>query len=477
MSEGKGSMMIQRIAYACGTFGHDIFYAMLGSYFMIFVTSNLFNSPDTEGKANDAYMIGIVTTIILVLRVGELLIDPFIGNTIDKTKTRWGKFKPWVLVGGAVGAICLALLFTDFGGMAGSNPTGYLIAFAVVYLIMDVFYSAKDVAIWSMIPALSFDSREREITATYARIGSVFGGQLVTIMVMPIVLFFSINQNSGIGDSRGWLAFACIGGAISVLGAIILALGTKEQDSELRENKEETKFSDVFKILAKNDQLMWIALTYLIFGLAQNLLNNAALYIFAYVLGDTSQFSFLGVINVIIGLMAVALFPTLTKKFSRRKLFFGSISIMAIAVVFYALAGKSVMMTLFAAGLFALPQPLIFLCVLMHISDTIEYSQLKIGHRDEALVLCVRPLIDKLGGAVTSAVVGFTAVWAGMISGATADTITPEGLMHFKMIMFGAPIIFIIISGLIYRSKFTLTEEEHARIVKELESKWSEMNK
>lgn len=144
MSKLKNSMLIQRIAYACGTFGHDIFYAMIATYFMIFVTSNLFNSNED----NDAYMIGIVTTIILVLRVGELLIDPFIANTIDKTKTRWGKFKPWVIVGGLISSICIVLLFTDFGGMSITNPTGYLIAFAIFYMVMDVFYSAKDVAIW-----------------------------------------------------------------------------------------------------------------------------------------------------------------------------------------------------------------------------------------------------------------------------------------------------------------------------------------
>ncbi len=471
------SKFVQRVAYACGTFGHDIFYAMLGSYFMIFVTSNLFNSPDAEGKLQDAYMIGVVTTIILVLRVGELLIDPFIGNMIDKTKTRWGKFKPWVLIGGVVGAVCLAILFTDFGGTAMTSPMTYLIGFAVVYLIMDVFYSAKDVAIWSMIPALSFDSREREITATYARIGSVFGGQLVTVMVMPLVLFFSINQNGGAGDPRGWFAFACIGGAISVIGAIILGIGTKEQQSELRENKEETSFSDVFKVLAQNDQLMWIAFTYLIYGLGANIVNNFNLYYFIYILGDSTQFSFLGIINVIIGLAAVALFPTLTQKFSRRGLFFASIAIMIIGLVCYAMAGKSVMMTLFAAGLFALPQPLIFLVVLMTITDTVEYGQLKLGHRDEALVLCVRPLIDKLAGAITSAMVGYTAVWVGMTSGATADSISPEGIFNFKLIMFAAPIVLIVIAGFFYRAKVKLTEEEHERIVKELEKKWKDMNK
>ncbi|MBR3748234.1 MAG: MFS transporter, partial [Selenomonadaceae bacterium] len=128
-------------------------------------------------------------------------------------------------------------------------------------------------------------------------------------------------------------------------------------------------------------------------------------------------------------------------------------------------------------GLFALPQPLIFLVVLMTITDTVEYGQLKLGHRDEALILCVRPLIDKFAGAVTSAMVGYTAVWVGMVSGATADSVSPEGVFHFKLIMFAAPVVLIIIAGLFYRAKIKLTEEEHARIVKELKSKWTEMNK
>ncbi|ERL25142.1 glycoside-pentoside-hexuronide (GPH):cation symporter [Mitsuokella sp. oral taxon 131] len=467
------SQFWSRIAYACGTFGHDFFYAMIGTYFMIFVTSNLFHSED---PTHDAYMIGIVTTIILVLRIGELFIDPFIGNTIDKTKTRWGKFKPWVIAGAFVAAITLAVLFTDMGGLTMSNPMAYLVAFAIIYLIMDVFYSAKDVAIWSMIPALSFDSHEREITATFARIGSVFGGQLVTILVMPIVLYFSANQNGGAGDPTGWFAFAAIGGGIATLGAIILGIGTKEQDSALRENKQETTFSEVFSILIKNDQLLWVACAYLVFGLGQNLINNLNLYYFIYVLGDASKFSFLGVINVIIGLLAVALFPTLTQKFSRRKLFFASISIMLVAVILYALAGTNVAMTLFAAGLFALPQPLIFLVVLMTITDTVEYGQLKLGHRDEALCLCVRPLVDKLAGAITSGIIGIVAIWVGMTAGATADTITPENLTHFKYVMFIAPFVFIVLGAILYRAKVTLTEREHARIVLELEEKWEEMN-
>ena len=150
---------------------------------------------------------------------------------------------------------------------------------------------------------------------------------------------------------------------------------------------------------------------------------------------------------------------------------------MLVGIVLYAMAGTSVLMTLFAAGLFALPQPLIFLVVLMTITDTVEYGQLKLGHRDEALVLCVRPLVDKLAGAIASGLIGLTAIWVGMTSGATAATITPENLFNFKLVMFALPFVFILLGTILYRAKVTLTEAEHARIVEELEEKWDEMNK
>lgn len=473
MSNGKNRIW-QRIAYACGTFGHDVFYAMIGTYFMIFVTSNLFNS---DNQTNDAYMIGIVTTIILVLRIAELFVDPFIGNIIDKTKTRWGRFKPWVLGGAVVAAVTLAMLFTDFGGLTVSNPTLYLIIFAIVYFIMDIFYSAKDVAIWSMIPALSFDSHEREVTATIARIGSVFGAQMVTVIVMPVVLYFSVNQNGGAGDPTGWFAFACIGGGIATLGAIILGLGTHEQENALRENKEETSAKDVMKVLTRNDQLLWMAIAYLVYGIGINIVNNFNLYYFIYVIGDATKFSILGVINTVIGLLAVAAFPILTTKFSRRKLFFSSIAVMTAALVLYAMSGTNVTLALIAAGLFTLPQALIFLVVLMTITDSVEYGQLKLGHRDEAVCLCVRPLVDKFAGAVSSGIIGLAAIWVGMTGGASASGLTADNMMRLQIVMFAAPIVLMVVGALIYRAKVTLTEQEHARIVEELEEKWESMNK
>lgn len=471
MKDNNVNKMRQHLCYAAGTFGHDVFYAILATYFMIFVTSNLFHSEDPQ---HDAYMIGIITTVIMVLRIVEVVIDPVIGNLIDKTKTRWGKFKPWIVAGSIISVVAMAACYTDLGGLT-ANPVIYTIIFAALYLIMDIFFSAKDVAIWSMIPALTFDSHERDITASFARIGSVFGGQLVGIMVMPIVLYFSLNPNGGAGDPQGWFAFAVIGGSITILGAIILALGTKEQHSALRENKEDTPLSKVFSVLLKNDQLLWIACTWLILGLGQNIVYSLNLYYFVYVIGAPMQFSYLGVINLVIGLAGVSLFPALAKKFSRRRLFFAGVAIEIIALLLYAIAGKSVILSLIAAGLFNLPGAFLFLVVLMTITDSVEYGQLKSGHRDEALVLCVRPLVDKISGAIASGAIGFVAVWVGMTSGASAESLTPDNIKNLHYIMFGLPIVLLLLGSLVYKNKVTLDEKKHEAIVAELEKKWNKI--
>lgn len=470
VKQSKSRKITSRLAYSFGAFGHDAFYATLSTYFIMFVTSHLF---DKSSGAQGTKMIAYITMIIAALRFVELAIDPLIGNAIDNTNSRWGHFKPWIVTGGTIGSVVLALLFTSLGGLNTSNPILYLIVFAILYITMDIFYSFKDVGFWSMIPAISFDSAEREKTATYARVGSNIGQNIVGVVVMPIVLMFSTKANSGQGDNRGWMAFGIIIAAVALISALAVAMGTKENDSELRKNTEKTTFKQVFKVLARNDQLMWLSLTYGIYTAGMAITNSLELYYFTYILGDASKFTLLGSLNAIIGVFAVLAFPPLAKKFSRRKVFFLAISVMIIALIMFALAGQSLPMILTSAVLFYIPQPLIFLVVLMVLSDSVEYGQLKFGHRDESLTLSVRPLLDKLGGAISNGVVGLTAVWAGMTAGATAGDVTSHGQAIFKLMMFGVPVAMILIGAFIFFKKVKLDEKMHAEIVDELEKTWS----
>lgn len=104
----------------------------------------------------------------------------------------------------------------------------------------------------------------------------------------------------------------------------------------------------------------------------------------------------------------------------------------------------------------------------MTITDSVEYGQLKIGVRNEAVILAIRPLLDKFSGALSNGLVGFIAVTAGMTGAATASSITEHGIRMFNLLAFLAPAMLMMVSICIYYFKVTLTEERHEKIVKEL---------
>lgn len=469
MEKSKGQMK-SRLSYAAGAFGNDVFYATLSTYFIMFVTTHLFNTGDP--KQNSHYVL-LITNIISILRILEVFIDPLIGNMIDNTNTKYGKFKPWVVGGGIISSITLLLLFTDLGGLNKTNPFLYLVLFGIIYLIMDVFYSIKDIGFWSMLPALSLDSHEREKMATFARIGSTIGANIVGVAIMPIVLFFSMTNSSGSGDKSGWFWFAFIVALIGVITSIAVGIGTREVESKLRDNNEKTSLKQVFKVLGKNDQLMWLSLGYWFYGLGINTLNALQLYYFTFILGDSGKYSILYGLNTVVGLVSVSLFPSLAGKFNRKRLFYGCIAVMLGGIGIFSIAGTSLPMILTAAKLFFIPQPLVFLVILMIISDSVEYGQWKLGHRDESLTLSVRPLVDKLGGAMSNWLVSTIAVAAGMTTGASASTITTHQQSIFKLSMFGFPAAAMLIGAFIIARKITLTEARHAKIVEELEHRFS----
>lgn len=218
---------------------------------------------------------------------------------------------------------------------------------------------------------------------------------------------------------------------------------------------------------------MWLSLGYWFYGLGINTLNALQLYYFTFILGDSGKYSILYGLNTVVGLVSVSLFPSLAGKFNRKRLFYGCIAVMLGGIGIFSIAGTSLPMILTAAELFFIPQPLVFLVILMIISDSVEYGQWKLGHRDESLTLSVRPLVDKLGGAMSNWLVSTIAVAAGMTTGASASTITTHQQSIFKLSMFGFPAAAMLIGAFIIARKITLTEARHAEIVEELEHRFS----
>lgn len=459
--------MKQKISYALGAFGHDIYYGTLSTYFMIFVTKAMFEGAP---KATQAKMIALVTTLVVGIRLVEIVFDPIIGGIIDNTKTKWGKFRPWLCVGGTISAICLVMLFTNFFGLATGNETLFTIVFIFVFIILDCTYSFKDIAFWSMIPALTEDSRERGKIATVARFASSLGSNGTTLAVVPIVSFFTLAATGHSGQAAsGWFAFGVIAALIYGVTSWIAALGTKENNSILRQQKEKISVKDTFGALAKNDQLMWVAFSYLLFAIGYIATTAVLMLYFQYVIGNIAAFSIVGIVSSICGIISVPLFPIITKFISRKYIYTLGILSMLIAYLLFSSASSNLVLVIIGLVFFYFPYQLIFLSVLMTISDSVEYGQWKNGTRNEAVTLSLRPLLDKIAGALSNGIVGFISVACGMMGDAQASDITAQGISTFKLYSFYLPGALMIISAVIFLCKIKLTEKKHAEIVKNLE--------
>ena len=460
----------QRIAYAFGNLGQAAFYNAMSTYFIVYVTSCLFSGVD---KALAAKLIGVITSLVVIIRIAEIFVDPLLGNLVDNTTTKWGRFRPWQFIGGLISSVLIMLIFSGMFGLVNVNTTLFIVLFVITFIVLDVFYSLRDISYWGMIPALSSDSHER---STYTALGSFtgsIGGNAITILVIPVVTYFSwVFTGENAEHQSGWTAFGIIVAVLGIMTAWTVAFGTRENQSALRANAEDNGGPlQAFKAVFQNDQLLWVALSYLLYAIANVTTTGVLLFLFKFVLDNQAAFSATGVIAMIAGLVMSPLYPILNRYIPRRYLYIGGMVSMIVAYVMLALFSSNIVLVFIALVLFYVPGTLIMMTVILSLTDSIEYGQLKNGKRNEAVTLSIRPMLDKIGGALSNGIVGFIALAAGMTGDATAADMTPTNIHVFKICAFYAPLILIVLSLLVFVSKVKITEKMHAQIVDELEAK------
>ena len=178
-----------------------------------------------------------------------------------------------------------------------------------------------------------------------------------------------------------------------------------------------------------------------------------------------------GVIALVAGLIMAPLYPILNKRIPRRVLYIVGMTSMIVAYILLGLFSTNMTVVLIALVLFYIPGTLIQMTAILSLTDSIEYGQLKNGKRNEAVTLSVRPMLDKIGGALSNGITGFIAVAAGMTGNATAADMTPSNIHTFEICAFYVPLILIVLSLLVFMFKVKIDEKMHAKIVKELEAK------
>lgn len=471
-SHGKsGKQILSYASFCLGNLGHSAFYGVMSTYFVIFITSSMFSGMQASiaGK-----LIGLITGLMVVIRIAELVIDPILGNIVDNTKTKWGKFKPWILVGTLVSALLLLVLFTGIFGLAQESWLLFAVLFILIYIGFDIFYSLSDVSYWGMVPALSEDSHARGIYTSLGAFSGTIGWNGLTIIVVPIVtsVTYMVTGKHEEG-AAGWLAFAAVISALAIVCALIVCFGTKEKHNIIRNSaKQKTSLKQVFGAIFHNDQILWPSLAYLLYSLAYIITNGVLFYMYKFVIGKPNEFWVVGVIATIIGFCISPSFPILNKYIPRKWLFVAGQTCMVLAYVLFIFGRNNVI--LMDLGLVLLNINFAQLGTVLTLTDAIEYGQLKNGQRNEAVVLAVRPMIDKFTGAVSNALVGYVAIAAGMTGTATAADMTAHDINTFNIIALYIPLILAVLSIIVFLTKVTLSEKKHAAVVEELKDKLAE---
>ncbi|NRO22627.1 PTS sugar transporter subunit IIA [Lactobacillus helveticus] len=464
----SGKQIVSYASFCLGNLGHSAFYGVMSTYFIIFITSGMFSGLN-QSVADK--LIGLITGLMVLVRIIELVIDPILGNVVDNTKTRWGKFKPWTLIGTVVSAALLLILFTGIFGLAQQNWILFAILFVLIYIAFDVFYSLSDVSYWGMVPALSEDSHARGIYTSLGAFSGAIGWNGLPIIVVPLVtgVTYAVTGKHEEG-APGWFAFAAVISALAIICALIVCFGTKEKHNIIRNSaKQKTTLRQVFGAIFHNDQILWPSLAYLLYSLAAVITNGVLFYMYKFVIGKPNDFWVVGVIATIIGFCINPSFPVLNKYIPRKWLFIAGQTCMVLAYVLFIFGHNNVF--LMDLGLVLFNINFAMLVTVLTLTDAIEYGQLKIGQRNEAVVLAVRPMIDKFTGAVSNALVGYVAIVAGMTGSATAADMTSKDTNTFNMMALYIPLALAVLSIVVFLSKVTLSEKKHAQVIENLKSK------
>lgn len=484
------------LMFSLGTIGRDFLYFLFNSFLMTFI---LFT------KTIDNKMLTAVGAIIVVARIFDALNDPIMGGIVENTRTKWGKYKPWQLLGAVLtGAVIISVFCVKLDGWS------YIGFLAFAYLMFSITFTMNDISYWGMLPSLTSDEHERNKLTSCAQLLASAGVGLASLLI-PL---FTTGSLAKWGAPTGYKVIGIISAVLMVLFQLFTILGVKEKPlPPIKPDKSDRlTLKKMFQTIAKNDQLLWCALIMLIFSIGTGVVGGGLLTMYVYF-----EFGYEGGYTLLIGLgygiistLFTATYPWLSKKFGRNKVLYSA----GIATVFgYAL------MLIFALAiptgapkssewfakfiLIAVAYAIIgygagfYMIMVINMANTVEYNEWKYGQRNESLIFSLRPFTAKLSSALTQAlVIGVYAVasittYTNAISNIEneasknlitnkvkmekiTDIINKVSLQDRQILvscMCIIPIVFMIVALIIYKKKCTLSETRLAEMVRETEAR------
>ena len=447
----------QKAAFGIGAVGKDMVYALSASYVMYYY-------QDVLGLS--ATFVGL---ILMIARIFDAVNDPFMGVLVAKTRTRWGRFRPWLFSGTVLNAVVLYALFAA----PKVEGTALMVYFTIAYILWGVTYTMMDIPYWSMIPAVTRTPAERESLSVVGRTCAGVGSAIVTMFTMLLVGFFG-----GSSERQGFKTVALLVSVCFVAAEVLCCLLFKEK------SKAESKVASIrqmFTALFRNDQAMVVVASIVLINCALYLTANFIIYFFKYDFGGQgwktsyTLFSTVGGAMQILGMMV--LYPLLRKKLNNTQVFAVSL---AAALVGY---GVLLMLCLLGLGgnlvLLCIPGGLVFACngmltvlTTLFLSGTVDYGELQTGRREESVIFSMQTFVVKAASGVSVFLTGIGLDLIGLV-GNTDETgpvaaQSARTLLGLRLMMTVLPIALLIGAMLLFSRKFKLTDAKMAQIAEEL---------
>ena len=475
------------IMFPLGTVGRDMVYFLFTSCIMTFV---LFTRDLTNAQ------FGAITAIVVAARIFDALNDPIMGNIIERTRTRWGKFKPWLVIGIISTSVVVYLAFnTDLQGWS------FVWFFGVIYFMYSIAYTMHDISYWGMVPALSSDANARNQFASRATLFAGIGGTLASVLI-PM---FTIGDKA-IGGSTT-TAYGVISLIICIIAPLFLCFtifGVREK----REYNDAPPVSlkKIWTTIIGNDQLLWISLIFLLQQIGNGLIVGGigSTYIYFDFGYNGGLFSLFTIVGMSVTAFLMIFYPAISRKLPRKK--FMSV-LLAISLVGYAL--------MLIAGL-AMPAEMpkfwvitvgymlsnfgqygFYLVMMISIINTVEYNEYKSGDRDEAIIASLRPFLTKMSSALIVLITNVAYMVFGVTKytnkisdlenacarnliteqdkissiGSVINGIEPGKPLALLICMVVIPCVLMLLSYVLYKNHYKLDEEEYERICGELDAR------
>ena len=475
-------MRRNKYCFGLGTVGRDAVYTLISMYLITYLT-------EVVGLAD--HQLAIIGGLMVVFRIFDALNDPIMGTIVDNTSTKWGKFKPWIVFGAITSGILTVLIFTDLGLSGGA----YIAFIAVVYRLWGMAFTTNDISYWSLMPAISKDQKVREGIGAVARICANVG------MFAVVVLYTMVPDIFGMSPKTSYLIFTLIIVAIMWIFQAFTVFGVKEDRSELK-NQEHTTLGGMIKALVKNDQLMVTAIGMALFMIGYCTTTSFGVYYFKYAYKNEGTYMIFAAVLGVAQLTALSLFPLFSKKFTRKQLYFGSmVTVVGAYILFFFSFEKLGLIIVSGLALF-FAQAFIQLLMLLFLADAVEYGEWKLGKRNESVSFAVQPFINKLGGAIGTAVVTVTLIVSGInpvsqkiasledsIDGMTDPAaiaatqaeidaliagVSGSPIWIMKIAMMILPLLCILTGFIIYYKKFKIDEKMYEQILSDLKDREKE---